>query len=78
MFQVLNAKKVKLCCVVQGTWTDTFNLEIHHDGLSGRSDFLILKLTQNRHTMVASMANCWNNLDLCTRYEPDLLKFLNL
>ena len=52
--------------------------EIHHGGLRGSSDFLIIKSPQNRNTMVASMVNYWNNLDRSLRYEPDLLTFRKL
>ena len=63
MLKFLNANKVKFCC--PGYLLDIFKLkEIHRDGLEGSSDFLILKSPKNRNTMVASMVNYWNNLDL--------------
>ena len=77
VFQIFNTTKVKLCCPQY--LLEIFQLkEINHDGLRGSSDFIILKLPQNRNRIVASIVNYWNNLDHSIRYEPDLSKFRKL
>ena len=71
VFQILNANKVELCC--PGYTLDNFPLKkMHHDGLRGTSDFLILKSPHSRNTIV----NYWSNLDHSIEHETGLFKVI--
>ena len=72
MFQILNENKVKLCCPRYLLYI--FNLKRYTMLLRGRNNFPIIKFSQNRNTMVASMVNFWNNLGRSLRYQLHLLK----